>query len=152
MNLWEKFELTQNPGITNQGIFFHYQPGIDPELKRRFLNFSRWIRRNYLFPVRLNVYVLNCEKVKLRNGAMVYGTFRWYPKRPPNIQIPSAVEPEVKEELPMEEIYDAVLSSLVHELTHYFQWASGAKQSNAISERQANYYRFRIIDQFDMRK
>lgn len=80
---------------------------------------------------------------------MAYGSFRWYSARTPNIRVPSAIEPELLHEYTQDEIYEQILSSIVHELTHYYQWVLDLEQSDAISERQANYYRYRIIDLFN---
>ncbi len=149
MNLWQTFELKRNTAATSGGIYFHYQKGIEPDLKQKYISFAKWLRANYIFPVRLNVYILNCEQVRLRSGQMAYGSFRWYSARTPNIRVPSAIEPELLREYTKDEIYEQILSSLVHELTHYYQWVLGLEQSNAVSERQANYYRYRIIDLFN---
>lgn len=148
MNLWQKFEKSKNQSFENEKIIFHYEDGIDVELKKLYCSFAGWLRNNYVFPVRINVYILNCEKIRLSNGQMAYGSFRWYPKKNPVIRIPSAVNNDLLEEYAIEEIYEQILSSLVHELTHYFQWVIGLNQSNAVSERQANYYRYRIIEKY----
>ena len=148
MNLWQKFEKKRSSTMENRGITFHYEAGIDTELKKKYVRFGRWLRKNYYFPVHINVYILNCERVKLLNGTMVYGSFRWFPKHSPYIRIPSAIEAGLLEENTREEIYESILSSLVHELTHYYQWVLDLKQSKAVSERQANYFRYRIIDKF----
>ena len=79
---------------------------------------------------------------------MAYGGFRYFENRAPYIRIPARLEPDVQNAYENIDIYYAILSSLVHELTHYFQWAAGLKQTDAVSERQANYYRYRIIAQF----
>lgn len=147
MNLWQKYEKS-NCERSDRGISFHYEKGIDRELREFYLNFAKWLRGKYVFPVHVTVYVLNQEKVRLRNGSLQYGSFRWYPKRSPRIKVPSKVEAELLEECSLAEVYVMILSSLVHELSHYFQWVSGLQQTNAVSERQANYYRFRIIEQF----
>lgn len=147
MNLWQQFEKS-NCKKTNQGISFHYEKGIDRELREFYLNFVKWLRSKYVFPVHITVYVLSREKVRLRNGSLQYGSFRWYPNRSPRIKVPSKVEAALLEECSLDEVYVMILSSLVHELSHYFQWVSGLQQTNAVSERQANYYRFRIIEQF----
>ena len=94
MNLWQKFEKKRSSTMENQGIAFHYEGGIDTELKT------------------------------------------------------SAIEAGLLEENTREEIYESILSSLVHELTHYYQWVLDLKQSKAVSERQAIYFRYRIIDKF----
>lgn len=147
MNLWQKFEI-KSTIYSNKGISFHYEHGIEDELKKTYLSFVRWLRRNYVFPVHLNVYVLNREKVLLRSGKEVYGRFRWFPKRTPVIHIPSAIEEHLRSEYTDNEIYEQILSSLVHELSHYYQWCLKLEQSDAVSERQANYFRFRIVEKF----
>ena len=148
MNLWQKFETERGLKADNKGIFFHYEKGIDDDLRKACILFAKWLRRRYIFPVRLNVYIKNCEKVRLLNGIMAYGSFRWFEKRTPYIRIPSKIESDLLNEFSKEEIYEQILSSLVHELTHYFQWVIDLEQSDAASERQANYYRYRIIEKY----
>ena len=149
MNLWQKFERKRNISYTDCDFSFHFEKGIEPDLKRKYICFAKWLRKNYFFPVHINIYVLDCEQVRLRSGQMAYGSFRWYSTRTPNIRVPSAIEPELLAEYTKDEVYEQILSSLVHELTHYYQWVLGLEQSNAVSERQANYYRYRIIDLFN---
>lgn len=149
MNLWQTFEIKNNSDTCSKGISLHYQEGIEENLKRKYISFAKWLRKNYVFPVHINIYILNCEKVLLKNGIWAYGSFKWFPKRPPYIRIPSAIETELLSEYSKEEIYEQILSSLVHELTHYFQWVLDLDQSNATSERQAHYYRYRIIDKYN---
>ena len=80
---------------------------------------------------------------------MAYGSFRWFDgDRPPYIRLPARVEEGLRDKFSDMDIYYSILSSLVHELMHYLQWAEGLEQSNAVSERQANHYRFRLIEQF----
>lgn len=148
MNLWQQFEIKKNTQYENHGISFHYQDGIEPELKQMYISFARWLRKTYVFPVHIHIHILNCEKVKLRSGQMAYGSFRWFAKRNPMIRIPSAIETHLLQEYTKEDIYEQILSSLVHELSHYYQWFLDLDQSNATSERQANYFRYRIIDKF----
>lgn len=147
MNLWQSFEKA-NCSLYNQGLSLHFEKGIDDNLRELYMLFSKWLRKKYIFPSHVSVYILNQEKVTLRNGTRCYGSFRWYPKRNPRIRVPSKIESELLEECSVEEIYMMILSSFVHELSHYYQWVLGLEQSNAVSERQANYYRFRILEQF----
>ena len=79
---------------------------------------------------------------------MAYGGFRYFEHRPPYIRIPARIEPWLREEEDDLDIYYTILGSLVHELTHYFQWVAELDQTDSASERQANYFRFRIIEQF----
>lgn len=148
MNLWQNFESNFGTQLKNEGISFHYQKGIEADLRKKYISFANWLRKNYIFPIHINVYVLNYERIRLLNGRMAYGSFRWFEKRAPFIRIPSAIETNLLGEYTKEEIYDQILSSLVHELSHYYQWFLGLEQSNAVSERQANYFRYRIIEKY----
>ena len=148
MNLWQRLSFATDPNGENNGIAFHFEQGLDPVLKQRFIALAKWLRRHYRFPVHLNVYILNCETVKVLDGSTAYGAFRWYPKRHPRIRIPAKIEAEQLKAYSSDENYDMVLSSLIHELTHYYQWVLKLNQSDITSERQANYYRYRILDEF----
>ena len=147
MNLWDKHKKHDK---TNRQINpqLHFDTEIEKEFKHFAIAFCKWLRQNYEFPVVLNIYFVNTYKIRLLNGLMAYGSFRWYPKRSPRICIPAKIEPELLSELSKEDIYEMILSSMVHEITHYYQWTDNLKQNNAVSEKQANYYRYRIIDNF----
>ncbi len=152
MNLWQTFEIKNFHNGDDQGVSFHYEKGIEDDLKKKYISFAKWLRKNYIFPVHINVYILNCEKVRLLSGTLAYGSFRWFPKRNPMIRVPSAIEEGLLSEFTKEEIYEQILSSLVHELTHYYQWVLDLRQSDATSERQANYFRYRIIHKYNAEK
>ena len=146
MNLWQTF-LQSNCTEDNAGFSLHFDAQIDPEIRSAYLGLAKFLRSRYCFPVHVNIYVKNCEKIRLRNGQPAYGSFRWFSKRPPNIRIPSKMEEDLLRDHTREEIIDQILSSLIHEMTHYFQWVLDLDQSSAVSERQANYYRYRILDE-----
>ncbi|MBE6679452.1 MAG: hypothetical protein E7598_02900 [Ruminococcaceae bacterium] len=148
MNLWNEFKISKQEKIESNGIVLHFEKGIDAELKNKYIDFARWLRKNYVFPKRIHVYVLDAYMVALKNGNLVYGKFSWFKKRNPIIKIPSRIEEEMFKEFTLDELHLSILSSFVHELTHYFQWIKDLKQSNATSERQANYFRYRILDKY----
>ena len=148
MNIWQRFEKDRTAEYNDAGISFHYEKGLDPELKKKYLAFAKWLRKTYFFPVRLNVYILNREMVRLRSGEWAYGSFRWYKQRSPRIKVPSRITPESSADHTPDEIHDTIMSSLVHELTHYYQWVLRLDQSDAVSEKQANHYRYRILDMY----
>jgi len=148
VNLWQKFETTKENECMSLGISLHFQDGIEPKLRENFISFTRWLRLNYIFPVHINVHIINAPKIRLMNGTLAYGGFKWFPQKAPIIRIAAAIEKDLLTEYTKEEIYEQILSSLVHELTHYYQWILKLNQSNATSERQANYFRYRIIDKY----
>ena len=80
---------------------------------------------------------------------MTYGKFFWYyNENKCYIVIPSKIEEWLLDEYTLEEEYKMIMGSLVHELTHYFQNVLYKDQKNNISEKQANYYRYRILDEW----
>ena len=148
MNLWQRYRRTNRNAEASGGISFRFEKGIEPEFRTLCMRFAAWLRKEYVFPVHINVYIKDCEKIRLLGGQMAYGGFRYFESRSPYIRIPARIEPAARDEYEDIEIYYGILSSLVHELTHYYQWAAGLEQTNAVSERQANQFRFRIIEQF----
>lgn len=145
MYLWESYERANCLQNTTQ-IQLDIEKGIDPELRKKFILFVRRLRKNYIFPVPVSIYIANSEKVTLRSGRQTYGSFRWFANRTPRIKIPAAYEKSALEKNGKEELDIMILSSLIHELTHYYQYCTDLDQSNAVSERQANYYRYMIVE------
>ncbi len=145
MGLWNDFKLEKNINSVNEGVSLHFESGIEEGLKKEYLSFVKWLRKKYIFPVHMHIYILNIEKVRLSNGSLAYGSFRWYNRRNPRIKIPSLINYDEYKGISKEEIYLMVLSSLVHELTHYYQWIKYEEQEDLKSERQADYYRYNIL-------
>lgn len=148
MNLWQRYSQNRKGVDKSLGISLHFEKGIEPEFRSLCIRFANWLRNNYSFPVHINIYIKDCETIRLVGGQMAYGGFRYFENRCPYIRIPARIGPHIREEYEDIEIYYSILSSLVHELTHYYQWVAGLDQTNSVSERQANFFRFRIIEQF----
>lgn len=102
----------------------------------------------YVFPYRLNIYAVNKYQVKLMDGRLAWGKFHWYESKDSYIVIPSKIDKDELNGYTLEEEYTAVLGELIHELTHYFQMCLDLKQSDKASEKQADYYRFKILDEW----
>lgn len=147
MNLWQNFEIGKTK-YSNSGISLRYEKGIDKELRELYIHLVNWLRKTYVFPVHINIYIKNCEKIRLLNGRMAYGSIRFFDNKPPYIRIPSKIESKLYDEYDVEDIYDMVISSLIHELSHYYQWFLDLDQDEKTSERQANYFRYRILEKF----
>lgn len=126
MNPWKcKRYKKIYPSSIKGGISLHFERGVDNALRRIFLDFTQWLRCSYTFPIHVNVYIKNCERVRLMDGRWAYGAFRYFDTYdPPYIRIPAKIEPELLERYPLSDNYELVLSSFVHELTHYFQWVN----------------------------
>ena len=68
------------------------------------------------------------------------------------IRIPAKPEQNRLQQYELEDVYEQILSSLVHELTHYFQWINQLQQTDRGAEWQANYYRYRILSLYERSK
>ncbi len=136
-----------------KGIFLHFKPGVDKKLLELFIDFAKWLRKNYDFPIRVNVYLYSCEKIKLLDGSWAYGAFRFFDTyEEPYIRIPAKPEQNRLQQYELEDVYEQILSSLAHELTHYFQWINQLQQTDCGAEWQANYYRYRILSLYERSK
>ena len=123
-------------------LLLHFAKMIDTGRKRSICRFVRYLRKEFFFPIRCNVYFCDREKFNSPKGGYCYGVFfdnaeskgRIYPQ----IYIPANME-----------LY-AVYHSLCHELTHYFQWffTEDKKRSDRSLETQASKYAYRILDDY----
>ena len=68
MGLWNDFKINNNRATYSNGISLIFEKGIESDLKREYILLVKWLRNNYIFPVHINVYILNSEKVKLLSG------------------------------------------------------------------------------------
>ena len=70
---WEKILPKDGSGRT--GLRFRCDKNVDPEVKRACLQFGKWLRAEYYFPVRIVVYVKEAERIRAKDGDYVVGTF-----------------------------------------------------------------------------
>lgn len=98
MNLWQRYMLSRKDVETSQGISLHFEKGIEPEFRKLCIQFANWLRNKYCFPVHINIYIKDCEKIRLVGGQVAYGAFRYFESRPPYIRIPARIEPGVRKE------------------------------------------------------
>lgn len=123
-------------------LSLHFAHGIDPEAKKSICGFIRYLRKEFFFPIRCNVYFCDREKFRSAKGGYCYGIFfsndqsngRTYPQ----IYVPAKIE-----------LY-SVCHSLCHELTHYFQWyffLDREKDCRSL-EIQASRYANRIVEDY----
>lgn len=147
MSLWEKFEK-ENCNLKNNNIRIRIDKGISKKLRKEYLSLIKYLRNKYVFPYRLNIYAVNKYQVKLMDGRLAWGKFHWYESKDSYIVIPSKIDKDELNGYTLEEEYTAVLGELIHELTHYFQMCLDLKQSDKTSEKQADYYRFKILDEW----
>ncbi len=124
-NLWifRKDSNLHRDRAAATGLRVRYADGIDREIRTNLDSLIRYLRRLYFFPVRCNVYITNHESYRSEHdGHVYYGVFYdnegVYPKKKlyPEIYVAG----RVRERFEIENI----MFSLLHELSHYYQWVA----------------------------
>lgn len=146
MRIWIKRGLDNSEG----GISLHCAKGMDGRLRSFFLDFVKWLRCRYAFPVRVNMYLKNTKHIRAMDGENVSATiFTPFDRsETPFIKIAVGDFYELREKKGEFNAICATVSSLAHELTHYYQWLSGKKMSEVCEERQARYYARRKVYEY----
>ena len=132
------------------GLRVRYEKNIDSEVKRAIGECIKWLRTTYDFPKRLNLYVKESVRIKAKNGENVCGTFF----RPANRD----VEPYIKvatgdyHELLLDRGKDnalaTILQTIMHEISHYFQWLNDLDLTLIGEERQATNYSRKLMFEY----
>ncbi len=132
------------------GIRFRYDKNVDPEVKRAVSDFAVWLRTEYYFPFRINVYVKASKIVRTMDGDKVVGSF-FEPLSYSDesyIRIATGDYNDLVNSGGKDDALASILNTLSHELTHYFQWINGVQLTDTGRERQAAKYAEYIIDEY----
>ena len=57
------------------GLRFRFTSDVNPEVREACLKFGEWLRKEYIFPIRVPVSVKGKKYIKSMDGEMVHGTF-----------------------------------------------------------------------------
>lgn len=132
------------------GLRLKFDKNVDPEVKRACKDFAKWIRTEYYFPIRVPIYIKSCEKIRAMDGEMVAATFFEPLERSvePFVRVAAGDYDYLLCKLGKDNALAAILASIAHELTHYFQWINGIKLTETGYERQAKAYANYIVDEY----
>lgn len=146
---WKKF-YSGVPVRHRDGLRARFEKGIDADLRNACIRFCDWARHEYFFPIRVCVYFKKDELIRAMDGEMVSATFFGpYDKmEEPYIRVSTGDFGEIKARNGRDNAVFAILHSVAHELTHYFQWVNGLELTAIGEERQAAYYADIIIDEY----
>ena len=139
---WEQYFENKKRRI---GLYLRFEKGIDTEIKRACKDFCKWLRLNYCFPIRITIYFKESESVISKNKERFSGLF-WGPfnkNDEPYIKIATGDIQEIINEKGKDNGLGAMLFTIAHELSHYFQWIKDI--DNDHDERQAKYYSREIV-------
>lgn len=147
---WEK-NIDFNDENRKMGLRLRFDKDIDPEVRRACKEFAAFLRREYFFPLRVVVYVKNKTKIIAMNGDRVYGTFTWWEddyEIPPYIRVAAGDYQDKCKRWGKDSALTAILLTIAHELTHYFQWINSLTLTSIGRERQATKYARYVLDDY----
>lgn len=123
-------------------LSLHFATAIDRNIKKNICRFVNYLRKEFFFPIRCNIYFCNQEKFHSSKGGSCYGIFY------SNEESKGRIYPQIY--IPANMDLFSIYYSLSHELTHYFQWYffDDNKRSNRSLEIQASKYAVRILEDF----
>ncbi len=156
MNIWKsdnwRRSIDTSRANYRYGLRLKFQKGVDTEVKKACIEFAKWLRNKYYFPVRIPVYFKASEYVKTQSGEFVSAKFfEPFDKMvEPYISIATGDIEEIERKYGKDDALAAVLCSLAHELTHYFQWINDVNLTDNQAEKQARYYKKKIVDDYAM--
>ena len=149
MNIWKstKWKSYYKNADQRQGIRIRYEKGVDPEVKRAIGDFINWLRSEYVFPKRVNLYVKAERRIRATNGEFVCGTF-FRPadrNKEPYIRVATGDYYELLSECGKDNALARILSSIASVFTYYFQWLNDIELTFIGEDRQASFYAKKIM-------
>lgn len=148
---WEKnIDLDRKGHKT--GLRLRFDKDVNPDVKETLKEFAYFLRKEYYFPLRVNVYVRSRYRIKAMDGDMCCGTFWYMPDDytiNPYVRIATGDYEDMCANLGEEYAMYNILYTLAHELTHYFQYINSLKLTPRGMERQANNYAYFILEEYE---
>lgn len=144
MVYWKRFYKQAD---IRSGLRLHCDKTLDSQVKRACKEFCAWLRDNYTFPLRVNIYLKDSDRIRASDGELVYGIwYKPYDKyKEPYIKVAAGDFKKLLKERGRDNALAAYLFDIAHELTHYFQWINSLKLTEEAEESQAERYRRMIV-------
>lgn len=143
MHIWtiENWKHNYN-GFCKSGLNVRYEKEINCEVKSHCCDFIKWVKSEYFFPVRVNIYIKSARNIKSLDNENVSATI-FLPSdkfETPYIKISAGEYEDCSLKHGRSNALASILISLSHELTHYFQWINDIHLTEIGMERQATRY------------
>ncbi|MDQ0174595.1 hypothetical protein [Bacillus chungangensis] len=129
------------------GIRIRFEKDVNPLLIKAFNHFSKWLRRNYEFPIRVKVYVKsNYYIVNRYSKEEVSATFfaPYKKTNKPYMRIATGDFNDLEKKHGKEDAILMTLKSLAHEIQHYYQWIDETE----FDEEEADNGAYEIISDY----
>ena len=132
------------------GIKLKITKDVDNQVKLACIEFSKWLRKKYEFPVKLNVYIKSnrfiISKKKEQVSATIFCPFN--KTHEPYIKVSTGDYEEMKLRNGIYSAIMAILCSFAHEIVHYFQWI----EDRQFKEKEAKVKSVEIVEEFSESK
>lgn len=144
MLYWKRFYTQAD---VRSGLRLHCDKTLDSHVKSACKEFCAWLRANYTFPLRVNIYLKDSDRIRASDGELVYGIwYRPYDKyKEPYIKIAAGDFNKLLKERGRDNALAAYLFDIAHELTYYFQWINSLNLKEEAEESQAERYSRMIV-------
>ena len=148
-NLQNYSAETLHRTVRRDGLRSRIHPQVQPFLRREVHTFVRWLRANYPFPIRVNVYIPNTKKIRANDGDLCYGRC-FVPDDPDDsITIDVAGGYDYDGDFRALQKYTwGTIFMLAHELGHYYQYLNRVSLTPRGIEWQATYYAHRVQEAY----
>ena len=144
MDIWksDKWQEHYLNGKYRKGIKIDFDSNVNISVKQAIKNISNWLRKNYIFPIRLRIYVKSNTLIKARDGSKVPDLFFWPYNRDdePYIKIATGDYDDLLKRLGKDDALATILFALLRNITHYFQWLNDTNLTATGEQRQATRY------------
>lgn len=129
MNIWksENWKVFYSDKEVRMGLYTRFDNRIPPEIKWPCYMFCEWVRDYYEFPIRVMIYFKASNTVRAMSGEQVSGKC----SKPYN----RLEEPHIT--IATGAVF-AILCTIAHELTHYYQWINNTRQGDTVIEHRKN--------------
>ena len=145
-----------------KGLRLHFQKGVNADLRKECVNFCKWLRKNFWFPIRVNLYILECENFYSNKDsvktdiAVFYYQKTWDEKERtekvfPRVCIATGKYGKQLKRHGYKKTIRNYLVFIAHELTHYYQWFfyEFAKRTNRSIEYEATRWAHWLVNEFE---
>ena len=145
---WQKTYSRDEFGRT--GLRLRFDKDVHVEVRRACLVFCRWLKTEYVFPIRVPVYIKSARQIKAMDGELVSATIFLPDNRfeEPYIRVSTGDYEELERRLGQDDALATILMSISHEITHYYQWINDVRLTSMGAERQAVSYARFILDEY----
>lgn len=129
------------------GLRVRCQAEVHRDVRSSCLNFCKWLRINYEFPIRVVIYLKKDYRIKNKfTKELVTATFfaPYNKEEEPHIRIATGDYLELIDQWGEIDALYSIINSIAHEINHYFQWLN----DKDLDENEAMERAEKMIDKF----